>query len=66
MGIEEDVLHGSVFKKKSEKQIDNEKKVKTKASKSKYIHGLHGSDSAKMKEGIRTRRANRHKNKNNN
>ncbi len=38
-------------------------KVKTKAKKKAYITGAHGSGAAKKKADIRTRRANRHKNK---
>lgn len=37
--------------------------VKTKAKKKGYVTGSHGSGAAKKKADIRTRRANRHKNK---
>ena len=39
----------------------NEKKIKTKAKKTTYIKGAHGSGSAKMKAEYRRRRANRNK-----
>lgn len=54
-------MGGIVFKGKKETPKNEEKKVKTKAKKAKYIKGLHGSDSAKMKLEIRQKRANRHK-----
>jgi hypothetical protein len=57
--LENVLLNGIVFKKKKEQS--NEKKVRTKAKKATYIHGLHGSGSAKMKAEYRRRRANRHK-----
>lgn len=61
MSIEEAMMGGIVFKGKKETPKNEEKKVKTKAKKAKYIKGLHGSDSAKMKLEIRQKRANRHK-----
>lgn len=60
--IEHIIQHGIIFKKKREEPTDNKKKkVKTKAKKLEYIHGAHGSGSAKMKAEYRRRRANRHK-----
>lgn len=61
MSIEEAILGGIVFRGKREQSEKEDKKVKTKAKKAKYIKGLHGSDSAKMKAEIRRKRANRHK-----
>lgn len=62
MSLEEAMMGGIVFKgKKEAPKNDGKKKVKTKAKKAKYIKGLHGSDSAKMKLEIRQKRANRHK-----
>lgn len=60
--IDNAILNGIVFKKKSDKPQD-EKKIKTKAKKLQYIHGAHGSGSAMMKAEYRRRRANRHKSK---
>jgi hypothetical protein len=58
--LEKVLANGIIFKKKREVPKDD-KKVKTKAKKLAYIHGAHGSGSAKMKAEIRRRRANRHK-----
>jgi len=57
-------MEGITFKcaKKVQKGPIKEK-IKTKAKKKKYITGLHGSDSSKMKAEIKKKRANRHKNK---
>lgn len=53
---------GIVFREKaSEDDGRKEKKVKTKAKKTTYIKGTHGSGAAKMKAEIRRKRANRHK-----
>ncbi|MBQ0090391.1 MAG: hypothetical protein KBT27_13780 [Prevotellaceae bacterium] len=52
---------GVVFKKAKSGNKDDNQKIKTKAKKKTYITGLHGSASAKHKEDIRQRRANRHK-----
>lgn len=60
MSIEEAMMGGIVFKGKKEKPKGDER-VKTKAKKATYIHGLHGSGAAKMKADIRKKRANRHK-----
>lgn len=60
MSIEEAMMEGIVFKGKSDKPKE-EPKVKTKAKKTSYIKGLHGSGAAKMKATIRKKRANRHK-----
>jgi hypothetical protein len=56
--IEHILKHGIVFKGEKKKEVDD-KKVKTKAKKLNYIHGAHGSGSAKMKAEIRRRRASR-------
>lgn len=60
MSIEEAMMGGIVFKKKKDKSKE-EPKVKTKAKKAGYMHGLHGSGAAKMKADIRKKRASRHK-----
>lgn len=59
--IERIMREGIVFKGKKKENPEEENKVKTKAKKKKYKTGLHGSGSAKMKEGYRKKRANRHK-----
>ncbi|MBP5422244.1 MAG: hypothetical protein IJ916_03715 [Paludibacteraceae bacterium] len=58
-GIDYIIQHGTVFHKSSEKQED--KKIKTKAKKTTYIKGAHGSGSAKMKAEYRRKRQNRNK-----
>jgi hypothetical protein len=64
MDIEKILTEGIVFRGgKTSTTAKKEDKVKTKAKKKTYITGLHGSGAAKMKEEIRKRRANRHKNK---
>lgn len=55
------ISEGIVFKGKALSKPAKDGKVKTKAKKKVYITGAHGSGSAKMKEGYRTRRANRNK-----
>lgn len=55
------MTEGIVFKGGGSPDGKKEAKVKTKAKKKTYITGLHGSGSAKMKEGFRKKRANRHK-----
>lgn len=57
------IMGGIVFKGSKLKAAPKDEKVKTKAKKKAYISGAHGSGSAKKKAEIRTRRANRHKNK---
>jgi hypothetical protein len=59
--MEDIIMNGLVFKGEKKVQKNEPEKVKTKAKKASYIRGLHGSGSAKMKEGYRRRRANRHK-----
>ena len=61
--IEDIILNGMVFKKKASDDNKNQKsdKVKTKAKKTTYQKGTHGSGAAKMKEEYRKKRANRHK-----
>lgn len=61
MDIEHILEHGTVFRKPSEGGPQKEDKVKTKAKKTSYIKGAHGSGSAKMKAEYRRKRANRHK-----
>ena len=61
--ITQAMTSGIVFKGAKLKTKPTEEKVKTKAKKKTYITGLHGSGAAKKKAEIRTRRANRHKNK---
>jgi len=61
--IEKIMTDGIVFKEKAQAKSTKEDKVKTKAKKKAYVTGAHGSGSAKMKEGYRVRRANRHKSK---
>jgi hypothetical protein len=63
MDIEKILTEGIVFRGGKAPAAQKEDKVKTKAKKKTYITGLHGSGAAKMKEDIRKRRANRHKNK---
>lgn len=56
------ITGGIVFKgARLKDKASDERKVRTKAKKKKYITGLHGSGAAKMKAEIRARRANRHK-----
>lgn len=60
--IEKAMTGGIVFRGKADDDSKkNEKKVKTKAKKTTYIKGTHGSGAAKMKAEIRRKRANRHK-----
>lgn len=61
MYIEHIIEHGKVFRKSSDNDNNKSTKVKTKAKKTSYIKGAHGSDSAKMKAEYRRKRANRHK-----
>lgn len=58
-GISHILEYGSVFKKSSEKKEDG--KVKTKAKRTTYVKGAHGSGSAKMKAEYKRKRQNRHK-----
>ena len=57
MSLEDAIMGGIVFKGKKE----GPKKDETKAKKTTYIKGTHGSGAAKMKAEIRRKRANRHK-----
>lgn len=61
MDIDKAMTEGIVFKGGGSSDVKKDVKVKTKAKKKTYITGLHGSGSAKMKEGFRKKRANRHK-----
>lgn len=61
MSLEDAIMGGIVFKGKKEGPKKDENKVKTKAKKTTYIKGTHGSGAAKMKAEIRRKRANRHK-----
>lgn len=58
--IEKAMTGGIVFKGKASENKE-EKKVKTKAKKTTYIKGTHGSASAKKKAEIRKKRASRSK-----
>jgi len=55
------MMGGIVFKGKKDGPKKEEDKVKTKAKKTTYIKGTHGSGAAKMKAEIRRKRAGRHK-----
>ena len=59
--INEIIETGMVFKAASNRNGQNDDKVKTKAKKKKYITGAHGSGSARQKAKYRQQRANRHK-----
>lgn len=62
MGVIEDaIMGGIVFKGKKDGPKQEESKVKTKAKKTTYAKGTHGSGAAKMKAEIRRKRAGRHK-----
>lgn len=61
MDIEKIIMQGSVFKKTKEEDGKTNQKVKTKAKKTSYTKGAHGSGSAKMKAEYRRRRTERHK-----
>ena len=61
MSLEDAMMSGIVFKGKKDGPKKEEDKVKTKAKKTTYIKGTHGSGAAKMKAEIRRKRAGRHK-----
>lgn len=64
MSIDKKVLtEGIVFKKGKDPSSGKkeEPKIKTKAKKTTYIKGAHGSGAAKMKAEYRRKRANRNK-----
>ena len=61
MSLEDAMRGGIVFKGKKDGPKKEEDKVKTKAKKTTYIKGTHGSGAAKMKAEIRRKRAGRHK-----
>ena len=61
MSLEDAMMGGIVFKGKKDGPKREEDKVKTKAKKTTYIKGTHGSGAAKMKAEIRRKRAGRHK-----
>ena len=61
MSLEDAMMGGIVFKGKKDGPKKEEDKVKTKAKKTTYIKGTHGSGAAKMKAEIRMKRAGRHK-----
>lgn len=64
MDVEKILTEGLVFKgTKNEPNKKDEPRIKTKAKKSTYAKGLHGSDSSKMKAEMKRKRAARHKNK---
>lgn len=62
MDIEHIIEHGTVFKKSRSTNENESNKRKTKAKKTSYIKGAHGSGAAKMKAEFRKKRANRNKN----
>ena len=53
--------NGISFGRGGDRKDANDGKVKTKATKKKYITGAHGSGSARQKAKYREQRANRHK-----
>ena len=55
MDVEKLLSEGIVFK--NPVNPDEVRKIKTKAKKSTYVKGTHGSDSAKMKAEIKRRKA---------
>ncbi len=61
MSIEKAITEGLVFKKASSSEDKQKPGVKTKAKKTSYIKGAHGSGAAKMKAEFRRKRMNRHK-----
>lgn len=61
MSLEDAMMGGIVFKGKKDGPKKEEDKVKTKAKKTTYIKGTHGSGAAKMKAEIRRKRAGRYK-----
>ena len=61
MSLEDAMMGGIVFKGKKDGPKKEEDKVKTKAKKTTYIKGTHGSGAAKMKAEIRRKRSGRHK-----
>ena len=61
MSLEDAMMGGIVFKGKKDGPKKEADKVKTKAKKTTYIKGTHGSGAAKMKAEIRRKRAGRHK-----
>ena len=61
MSLEDAMMGGIVFKGKKDGPKKEEDKVKTKAKKTTYIKGTHGSGAAKMKAEIRRTRAGRRK-----
>ncbi len=63
MSIEDAMMGGIVFKGAKEKPENEKNKIKTKAKKTSYIKGAHGSGAAKMKAEFKRKRANRHKTK---
>lgn len=52
-------MEGSVFKKSSGADGNQPGKVKSKAKKTSYVKGAHGSGAAKMKAEYRRKRGNR-------
>ena len=57
--IDDIIMGGMVFKGGGGPKKDDDDKVKTKAQKTKYITGAHGSGSARQKAKYRQQRANR-------
>ncbi|MFA6779575.1 MAG: hypothetical protein WCU80_07340 [Paludibacteraceae bacterium] len=57
--IDKILMEGSVFRKQSESKQEQPGKVKTKAKRTSYTKGAHGSGSAKMKAEYKRRRQSR-------
>lgn len=52
---------GMTFKKGKSESLTEEKRIKTKAKKSTYVKGTHGSGAAKMKAAYKKKKAARNK-----
>ncbi|MEG1615985.1 MAG: hypothetical protein RR202_05655 [Bacteroidales bacterium] len=61
MDIEQIMTGGVIFKKAKESNENDEKRVKTKAKKTTYVKGTHGSGAAKMKAAYKKRTQQRNK-----
>lgn len=61
MSVHDAIIDGIVFRGASKKDEDGRDKVKTKAKRTSYVKGAHGSGSAKMKAEFHRKRMNRHK-----
>lgn len=63
MSIEKAMTEGLVFRGENSSKEKQKNELKTKAKKTSYIKGAHGSGAAKMKAEFRRKRMNRPKNK---